>query len=82
MTTKYNVKFPMFSKVEVNGENCHPLYKFLKETGPLNENNTVKDITWNFGKFIVNRHGKVTHYFEPKVHPDEFKKILEEELLD
>lgn len=60
----YGVTFDMFSKVEVNGRNAHGLYKFLRFEG-MNS----APITWNFGKFLVDKQGKVVKYFEPKVAP-------------
>ena len=71
-TTKYNVTFPMFDKLEVNGPGRHPLYKTLIGEGG-------KDIAWNFGKFLVGRDGKVIARFEPKVTPDspEVTKAIE-----
>lgn len=62
-TSKFNVTFPMFDKLEVNGANRHPLYKELIGTGG-------KDIGWNFGKFLVGRDGKVIARFEPRTAPD------------
>ena len=62
-STKYNVSFPMFDKLEVNGPNRHPLYRTLIGEGG-------KDIAWNFGKFLVGRDGKVIKRFEPKTAPD------------
>ncbi len=66
-TLKYNVTFPMFSKISVLGEDQHPLYKFLtsKETDP----NFAGDITWNFNKFLVDRKGNVVARFTSKDTP-------------
>lgn len=61
-STKFNVTFPMTSKIEVNGANRHPLYQHLLEKFP-------GDITWNFEKFLVNRQGEVIARFEPKQGP-------------
>lgn len=54
VTSKFNVQFPMFSKIDVNGDNTHPVYQFLKgEQGAF-----PGDITWNFAsKFLVDRNG-------------------------
>jgi len=60
----YNVKFPLFSKIEVNGPNEHPVYTFLKQCFP-------GDITWNFSsKFIVNRQGVPVARMEKEPWPD------------
>lgn len=65
---KYNVTFPIFSKISVKGDDIHPLYKFLtdKETNP----EYAGDIKWNFNKFLVDKNGKVIARFEPKVTPE------------
>ena len=53
VTKEFNVKFPMFSKVQVNGANACDLYKYMKENGK----DKVGDISWNFAKFLLNRNG-------------------------
>ena len=64
----YGVTFPLFSKIEVNGENAHPLYKFLKtEAGGL----LTDAIKWNFTKFLVGRQGQVLDRFAPLTTPGE-----------
>jgi len=76
----YGVKFDMMSKVDVNGENAVPLYKYLtsKDTDPK----FPGKIKWNFEKFLFNRDGKVVARFEPKVQPDspEVVAAIEKEL--
>ncbi|HEY6292675.1 MAG TPA: glutathione peroxidase [Terriglobia bacterium] len=66
-STKYNVTFPMFSKVSVKGDDTTPLYQFL--TGHANPT-VAGDIKWNFTKFLVDRNGNVVARFEPPVKPD------------
>lgn len=65
--SKYKVKFPLFAKISVKGEDQDPLYKFLtsKETDP----NFAGDITWNFNKFLVDRKGNVVARFSSKDTP-------------
>ena len=64
---KYNVTFPMYSKISVKGSDQAPLYAYLtKETGP----EISGDIKWNFTKFLVDRSGNVVQRFEPAVTPD------------
>jgi len=76
-TANYGVKFPLFSKVDVNGDNEHPLYTFLKgETGGL----LTDAIKWNFTKFLVDRKGKVVERFAPLVTPAQLEKEIEKEL--
>ena len=63
----YGVTFPLFSKIEVNGKNQHPLYKHLKaEAGGI----FGDDIKWNFTKFLVSREGKVLDRFASLTSPD------------
>jgi glutathione peroxidase len=66
-TSKYDVTFDMFSKISVKGNDQHPLYRFLtsKETDPQ----FAGDITWNFGKFLVDREGNIAARFDPKTQP-------------
>jgi glutathione peroxidase len=65
---KYNVTFPMFSKISVKGDDMHPLYKYLtdKQTDPQ----FGGDVKWNFNKFLVGRDGKIIGRFEPAVKPE------------
>ena len=65
-TLKYNVSFPMFHKLEVNGENRHPLYVCLAGK----ESPFPGDIGWNFTKFLIGRDGKLLKRFSSKVKPD------------
>lgn len=65
-TSKYDVTFPMFEKLEVNGENRHPLYVLLAgKDSPF-----PGSIRWNFTKFVVGRDGKILARFDSKVKPD------------
>ena len=65
-SSKYNVTFPMFDKIEVNGPNRHPLYDSLAgKDSPFAGN-----IKWNFSKFLVGRDGKILKRFESPVKPD------------
>ncbi len=66
-TLKYNVSFPMFSKISVTGEDQHPFYTFL--THASTNPGLDGDITWNFEKFISDRHGKISARFSPKTLP-------------
>jgi glutathione peroxidase len=65
-TSKYNVTFPMFGKLEVNGKNRHALYTALSgDASPF-----PGKIRWNFTKFLVGRDGKIVNRFDSKVKPD------------
>jgi glutathione peroxidase len=67
-TSKYNVTFPMMSKVSVKGEDTTPLYQFL--TDKTANPQTGGEIKWNFTKFLVGPNGHVITRFEPEVTPD------------
>lgn len=73
-SANYGVTFPMFSKVDVNGDDAHPLFKYLvkEQKGLLTE-----DIKWNFTKFLVDKNGKVIDRFGPKKEPKKIKKDIE-----
>jgi glutathione peroxidase len=81
-SSKYNVTFPMFSKIVVKGQGIHPLYQYLtsKETDPK----FPGEIRWNFAKFLVNRKGEVIARFEPVDKPDSPKvvKAIEDALAE
>src|SRR5262245_59382190 len=65
-SSKYNVTFPLFDKIDVNGPNRHPLYTALAgKDSPYPGN-----ITWNFNKFLIDRDGKILKRFDSKVVPD------------
>ena len=66
-SSNYAVTFPMFDKIEVNGDNAHPLYRYLKgeKSGLLGS-----AIKWNFTKFLVDRSGKVIGRYAPTTTPE------------
>ncbi len=73
--TRFNVQFPMFSKIKVKGADKHPLYAALIAEKPqaVQPNGAVEgngDISWNFEKFLIGRDGKVIERFSPKLTPD------------
>ena len=66
-SVNYDVSFPLFAKVDVNGPDADPLFEYLRgETGGA-------DIAWNFGKFLIGRDGTVVKRFEPQVTPEELR---------
>ncbi|SAK62665.1 glutathione peroxidase [Caballeronia catudaia] len=71
----FGVTFPMFAKIEVNGANAHPLYKYLKdkEPGLLG----IEAIKWNFTKFLVDREGNVVKRYAPQTKPDAITDDIE-----
>ncbi|MFT7186259.1 MAG: glutathione peroxidase [Pseudohongiellaceae bacterium] len=74
-TLNYGVTFPMFSKIEVNGENTHPLYQHLKsEAKGLLGSEKIK---WNFTKFLVDKEGKVLKRYAPNLEPKEMTADIE-----
>jgi glutathione peroxidase len=73
-STKYNVTFPMFSKIVVKGEGRHPLYTWLVDS------TDKKDIDWNFAKFLIGKDGKVLQRFSAKTTPEELEPAVEKVL--
>jgi glutathione peroxidase len=74
-TLKYNVTFPMFAKVDVNGPNAHPLYQHLK--GAARGFLGTKSVKWNFTKFLVDREGKVVRRYATATRPEKLAADIE-----
>ena len=71
----FGVTFPMFAKIEVNGENTHPLYAYLKhEAAGLLGTEAIK---WNFTKFLVDRDGEVVERYAPATKPEDLTQAIE-----
>lgn len=88
---RYGITFPLFKKIDVNGENAHPLFTFLKNQdvkqdksfkvkmlASFSKTGKSNDIHWNFTKFLVNKEGKVIARFEPTTSMKEVKAKVEE----
>ena len=73
-SSNYAVSFPMFDKIDVNGDNAHPLYQYLKneKSGLLGSS-----IKWNFTKFLIDRSGKVAGRHAPTTTPEQLTKDIE-----
>jgi glutathione peroxidase len=73
-STNYAITFPMFAKIDVNGDNAHPLYQYLKsaKSGLLGPS-----IKWNFTKFLVDRAGRVIARHAPTARPEGLIKEIE-----
>jgi glutathione peroxidase len=69
----YGVSFPMFSKIEVNGENAHPIYKYLKKELSGLFGGKIK---WNFTKFLIDAEGNPVKRFSPVTKPEKIDKYL------
>jgi glutathione peroxidase len=72
--TQYDVTFPLFAKIDVNGTNAHPLYEFLKKSQPGVLG--TRRIKWNFTKFLIDREGRPVKRFAPQHKPDEIEKDI------
>lgn len=72
---RFNIKFPLFSKIDVNGDNTHPLFNFLKSQAPGILGSTR--IKWNFTKFLVNKEGKVIKRYAPTTKPEAIESDIE-----
>lgn len=71
---KFGIKFPIYDKVDVNGDEAHPLFKHLKSEAPGILGS--KSIKWNFTKFLVDRDGKVLKRFAPKDTPEKIEEEI------
>lgn len=70
----YGVTFTMFEKIDVNGENTHPIYKYLKSNAKGIFGNEIK---WNFTKFLIDSEGNVVDRFSPTTNPKKIRKDIE-----
>ena len=76
----FGVTFPLFAKVDVNGDGAHPLFKFLTKAKPgLLGSESIK---WNFTKFLVDREGNVVERYAPTTEPKEIAAAIEKLLGD
>lgn len=71
----YDVDFPIFAKIEVNGEDAAPIYRYLKNEAPGLLGS--KAIKWNFTKFLIDRSGKVVKRYAPQTKPEQLAKDIE-----
>lgn len=76
----YGVTFPLFEKIDVNGDDAHPLYKYLKSAAPgLLGSEMIK---WNFTKFLLKKDGTVYKRYAPQTAPKELMKDIEKLLAE
>ena len=73
----YGVTFPIHEKINVNGEEAHPLFKYLKDETKGIMGNKIK---WNFTKFLIDREGNVVERFAPTKTPEQLKQYIEKYL--
>jgi glutathione peroxidase len=74
----YGVTFPMFSKIDVNGPDAHPLYKYLRNELSGIFSNKIK---WNFTKFLIDAEGRPVKRFSPTTRPEKIGEYLEQKIL-
>ena len=74
---RFNIKFPQFEKIKVNGKDAHPLFVYLTSQNPENK---VKKVKWNFTKFLIGRDGQFLTRFEPTDKPEDFENSIKEAL--
>ncbi len=75
---RYDVSFPVFSKIEVNGDNAHPLYKYLKNRLPGLFGTKIR---WNFAKFLIDSHGTPVKRYSPATKPESLIRDIEKYLM-
>ena len=71
----FGVAFPVFGKIDVNGDKADPLFKYLSSEAPGIMG--LKSIKWNFTKFIIDKNGEVIERFAPQTNPQEMRSIIE-----
>ena len=76
-TMNYGVSFPMFARIDVNGDDAHPLFRWLKEERSGLLGGAIK---WNFTKFLIGRDGQVLDRFAPTTTPDKLEPDVEKAL--
>jgi len=76
VTSKFDVTFPMFHKIEVNGDGAAPLYKWLKSE--QSGDGDTPEITWNFEKFLVDKQGNVVERFSPITTPEQVAEAIQQ----
>ena len=76
-TLRFNIKFPQFDKVKVNGKDAHPLFVYLTSQ---TKDGKVKKVKWNFTKFLIGRNGEFLARFEPTDKPESFENSIKEAL--
>ena len=77
-STSYDVTFPVFRRIDVNGATSHPLYQWLKSAAPGVLGSEA--IKWNFTKFLIGRDGKVLHRYAPTTEPSDIAADIEKAL--
>ncbi|KAL8438214.1 hypothetical protein ACSSS7_000351 [Eimeria intestinalis] len=80
---KHNSNFEITEIIEVNGENTHPVFLYCKWNAPpdagfvdMSDLTTLGPISWNFGKFLVDRNGGICNYYAPSTHPSEMEEDI------
>jgi glutathione peroxidase len=73
--TSFGVTFPMFGKIDVNGDSAHPLYKWLKAEKPGMLG--LESIKWNFSKFLIGRDGQIAERYAPTITPESVAADIE-----
>ncbi|MEH7351737.1 glutathione peroxidase, partial [Gottfriedia acidiceleris] len=71
----FGVTFPVFAKIDVNGDKADPLFKYLSSKAPGIMG--LKSIKWNFTKFIIDKNGEVIERFAPQTNPQEMRATIE-----
>lgn len=79
-TQRFQVEFPLFAKVEVNGKAAHPLFQWLKQEAPGALG--TEAIKWNFTKFLLNRQGRVLDRYAPTTRPEQMATAIEAALAE
>lgn len=83
ITKRFGANFSVFSKIEINGTDCHPVYKYLRMNSVLKDTkkDTAQEIPWNFAKFLLDSDGKVRKFYAPDIRPEIMAKDIEELMI-
>jgi len=74
VASNFGATFPMFHKIDVNGDTATPLYKWLKSEKPGDGESA--EITWNFEKFLIDKDGNVVERFAPTITPEQVAEVI------
>ncbi len=77
---RFGVTFPMFSKIFVNGPDTHPIFKYLRANSSLfcKKTKKMKEVPWNFAKFLLDRDGNVKFFYSPNLPPSKLESSIQE----
>jgi glutathione peroxidase len=72
LASKFGVKFPIFEKMEANGKEAHPLFRYLRRNSELydEQRGVTGNLPWSWSKFLVDSEGQVVQFYQPEIYPE------------